>query len=82
MVSKKTKESKEYQEQEKQSAKEEGDIEQIVLNKDKPEPKEREPTIEEQIITMTEIQYRTLIIEILSEILGRMRQKDDTNTTT
>lgn len=76
MVSKKTKETKEYQEQAEQSAKPEGEIEQIILNKEAPEPQEREPTTEEQVIMMTDVQFRVAILEMLSEILLRLRSQD------
>jgi hypothetical protein len=77
MVSKRVKESKEYANQEEQAAKKEGEIEKIILDKGKKEPQQRELTLEEQIILMTEIEYRTMIIGLLSEILHRLKQQNE-----
>ena len=79
MVSKKTKESKEYQNQQEQAAKQEGEIEEITLN-NKQKEQEKPITMREIVINMSDTDFKLFVIETLDHILEEINKKNDTET--
>lgn len=72
---KKLEETKEYKDQAEEYGKKSSDIERIEISpkSNKPVEPPREPTLKEQVIEMTDVEYRTAMAAMLSETLERIK---------